>query len=54
MNLPNLNLAPLLEVTPLEYCRELQLQKNRVTWLSCDFVLVILRLAISVEQHIPR
>jgi len=44
--------APPLGVTPLEFCRDFSHQKTRVPGLSCGFVCVILRLAVSVEHRL--
>jgi len=46
-NIRHLHLAP-----PFEFCRDFQLQKPRVTALSCGVVCVILRLAVSVEHRL--
>jgi len=43
---PNLHLAPLYGVTPVEFRGDLWLQKTRV--LECGVVYVILRLAVLV------
>ena len=46
---PHLHLAPLEEVTPVEFRGDLWRQKTRVSALSCGVVCVILRLAVLVE-----
>jgi len=48
-NLPYLNLAPPLWVTPSEFRRDLWRQKTRVPALSYGVVIVILHLAILVQ-----
>jgi len=56
--LPHLNLthppasAPLLGVTPFEFCQDFWHQKTRVPGLSCGTVCMILHLAISVEYRL--
>jgi len=52
-NLPHQHLAPLLGVTLLEFCQDLQRQKTRFPGLSYSgIVCVILRLAVSVEHRL--
>ena len=49
-NLPDLHLAPPLEVTRFEFCQDHWQHKTRVPGLLCGAVCVILHLAISVEH----
>jgi len=49
---PHLYLAPLQEVTPVEFCGDLWHLKTRVPGLSCDVVCVILHLAVLVELRL--
>jgi len=48
-NLPHLHLAPLLGVTPFEFCQDLLHQKTTVSGLSCGTVCVTLCLAVSAN-----
>jgi len=52
VTLPHLYLAPLLRMTPFEFCRDLRNQKTGVPGLSCSVVCVILCLVVSVEQRL--
>jgi len=49
---PNLHLAPVYGVTPVEFRGDLCLQKTRVAGLSCGVICVILRLAVLVEHRL--
>jgi len=49
---PNLHLAPLQRVIPVEFCGDLWHQKTRVPGLLCGLVFVILRLAVLVELRL--
>ena len=49
---PHLHLAPPQGVIPVEFRGDFWHQKTRVTGLSCDFVCVILRLAVFVEHRL--
>jgi len=52
INLPDRHVAPLLGVSPSEFCRDLWHQKLRVPGLSCGVVCMILCLAVSVEHRL--
>jgi len=50
-NLSYLHLAPLLGVSPFEFCRDRWHQKTRIHGLSCGIVCMILRLATLVQYQ---
>jgi len=49
---PHLHLAPLLGVTPYEFCRDLRHQKTKVPGLLCLHDPLIRYLAVSVEHQL--
>jgi len=51
-NLPHMHLAPPLEVTPFEFCRDFQHQKTTFPAMSHGIVCVILCLPISEEHQL--
>ena len=48
----HLHYTPTLWLTPFEFRRDFRHQKTGVPVISCDFVGVILRLAVSVEHRL--
>jgi len=51
-DLPHLSLAPLLGMTPLEFCWDLWHQKTRMIALSCDIKNIAGRFFGLVTKHV--